>query len=72
MGTNRTTAFAADVQRLIEPFNVGGFGDPARHNKYPVRADDLLDARHKVGATREEIMDMLEKANFFAQPSVKG
>jgi FADH2 O2-dependent halogenase len=65
-------AFAADVQRLIEPFNVGGFGDPARHNEYPVRADDLLDARHKLGASREEIIAMLERAGFFARASVKG
>ena len=40
--------FAADVHRLIEPFNVGRFGDPARHNQYPVRADDLLEAGHKL------------------------
>jgi FADH2 O2-dependent halogenase len=63
--------FAADVQRLIEPFNVGGFGDPARHHRYPVRAEDLLDARHKLGASREEIIAMLEKAGFFAQASIK-
>jgi len=55
-------AFAADVQRLIEPFNVGGFGDPARHNRYAVLADDLLDARHKLGASREEIIAMLDKS----------
>jgi FADH2 O2-dependent halogenase len=65
-------ALAADVQRLIEPFNIGGFGDPARHNRYPVRADDLLDARHKLGASREEIIAMLERAGFFAQASVRG
>jgi FADH2 O2-dependent halogenase len=64
--------FAADVQRLIEPFNVGGFGDPGRHNKYPVHANDLLDARHKFGASREEIIGMLERGGFFAQASVKG
>ena len=63
-------AFAADVRRLIEPFNVGGFGDPARRNRYPVRADDLLDAAHKLGASREEIIAMLERAGFFAQASV--
>ena len=64
--------FAANVQRLIEPFNVGGFGEPARHNWYPVRADDLLDARHKLGASREEITAMLERGGFFTQASMKG
>jgi tetracycline 7-halogenase / FADH2 O2-dependent halogenase len=58
------TSFAADVQRVIEPFNVGGFGDPARHNRYAVRAGDLLDARHKLGASEEEIISMLETSGF--------
>jgi tetracycline 7-halogenase / FADH2 O2-dependent halogenase len=62
---------AADVQRLIEPFNVGGFGDPTRHDEYAVRADDLLDARQKLGASREDIIGMLERGGFFAQASVK-
>ncbi len=65
-------SFAAEVQRIIEPFNVGGFGDPARHNRYPVRAADLLDAAHKLGASREEIVAMLERAGFFAQVGEKG
>jgi FADH2 O2-dependent halogenase len=63
-------AIAGDVQRLIEPFNVGGFGDPARCNRYAVLADDLLDARNKLGASREEIIGLLEKSGFFAQASV--
>jgi tetracycline 7-halogenase / FADH2 O2-dependent halogenase len=67
---NRDGALAADVQRLIEPFNVGGFGDPARRNKYPVLAEDLLDAGWKLGASREDIISMLERAGFFTQASV--
>jgi FADH2 O2-dependent halogenase len=54
-----------DVLRLIEPFNVGGFGDPARGNRYPVRAEDLLDARSKLGASHEEIVALLEKSGFY-------
>jgi FADH2 O2-dependent halogenase len=65
-------AFAADIQRFIEPFNVGGFGDPARHNRYAVRADDLLDGAHKLGASREEIVALLDKSGFFEPTSVKG
>ena len=65
-------AFAVDILRFIEPFNVGGYGDPARHNRYAVRADDLLDARHKLGASREEITAMLDKSGFFAPTSVEG
>jgi FADH2 O2-dependent halogenase len=63
-------ALAGDVQQLIEPFNVGGFGDAARRNRYPVHADDLFEAGHKLGASREEIIGMLEKAGFFSRASV--
>ncbi len=56
-----------DVLRLIEPFNVGGFGDAARGNRYPVRGEDLLDARSKLGASHEEIVALLETAGFYAR-----
>ena len=53
-----------DVRRVIEPFNLGRFGDPALHNHYPVRAEDLLQARSKLGASREEILAMLDRTGF--------
>ncbi len=43
---------------------MGGFGDPARGNRYTVRGEDLLDARSKLGASYEEIVAMLDKAGF--------
>jgi len=70
-GPDETRAFTDEVRRLIEPFNLGGFGNPARHNWYPVMAEDLLDAGSKLGARREEIVAMLEKAGFFQPISVK-
>lgn len=54
----------SDVRALIEPFNLGGFGDPARGNHYPVCSKDLMDAAHKLGASRAEISAMLEKSGF--------
>ena len=63
-GADETRAFTEEVMRVIEPFNLGRFGDPALRNRYPVRAEDLLNARSKVGASREEIMAMLEKTGF--------
>jgi len=65
-GDAETRAFVEDVRRTIEPFNVGGFGDPARQNRYSVRAEDLLEAGTKLGVGREEILSMLEKSGFFA------
>ena len=59
-----TREFAEEVMRLIEPFNVGGFGDPSRRNWYPVCAEDLLRAGYKLGAGREEILAMLDKVRF--------
>jgi tetracycline 7-halogenase / FADH2 O2-dependent halogenase len=57
-------AFTRNIRRVIEPFNLGRFGDPALHNRYPVRAEDLLSARSKLGASREEIFAMLDKTGF--------
>jgi FADH2 O2-dependent halogenase len=64
-----TRAFTEEVVRVIEPFNVGGFGDASRHNWNPVRAEDLLHAAYKVGASEEEIMAMLDRSGFFAESS---
>jgi len=57
---------AGDVLRLIEPFNLGGFGEAERHNWYDVRAQDLLDAAPKLGVSQGEIVAMLDKSGFFA------
>ena len=64
-GVMDAPAFRKEVVRLIEPFNLGRFGDPARHNQYPVHAQDLLDAGFKVGASRKEIMSMLDRSGFW-------
>ncbi len=59
-----TRAFTEDVLRVIEPFNLGRFGDPDLGNHYPVRAEDLLEARSKLGVSRGEIFAMLERTGF--------
>jgi FADH2 O2-dependent halogenase len=69
-GAAETQVFAEEILRVIEPFNLGGFGNPACHNRYPVRGEDLLDAGSKLGASREEIIAMLDRAGFFEQTSV--
>jgi tetracycline 7-halogenase / FADH2 O2-dependent halogenase len=63
-GDDDAQAFTQEVLRVIEPFNLGRFGDPVLRNWYPVRAEDLLDARCKVGASREEIGAMLDRTGF--------
>jgi tetracycline 7-halogenase / FADH2 O2-dependent halogenase len=63
-GGLETQAFTEEVVRVIAPFNLGRFGDPALHNQYPVRAEDLLEAGSKLGADRAEIVAMLERSGF--------
>jgi FADH2 O2-dependent halogenase len=60
-----TRAFADEVLRVIAPFNVGRFGDPALRNCYPVCADDLLQAGLKFGVSRDEIVSMLDRSGFY-------
>jgi hypothetical protein len=57
--------FAGEVLGLIEPFNLGGFGAPARRDWYPVHAEDLLDAASKLGVSQQEIAAMLDRSGFF-------
>jgi tetracycline 7-halogenase / FADH2 O2-dependent halogenase len=63
-GAVDTEAFTEEVLRLIEPFNLGRFGDPSCRNRYPVRAEDLMNARSKLGASLEEIILMLDRTGF--------
>ena len=53
-----------DILRAIEPFNVAGLGQRSRRNWYPVDAEDLVRAAHKVGADRAAIMSLLERCGF--------
>lgn len=52
------------ILRAIEPFNLAALGDTARRNWYPCRADDLLTAKAKVGATREDIERLMARCGF--------
>lgn len=53
-----------EILRAIEPFDVAGLGNRDRCNWYPVEAEDLLRSAHKVNATREEILQMLDRCGF--------
>jgi FADH2 O2-dependent halogenase len=67
-GAADTRAFTEEVSRVIAPFNLGRFGDPALQNSYPVCAEDLLHAGSKLGASREEIVSMLDRSGFYRSP----
>jgi tetracycline 7-halogenase / FADH2 O2-dependent halogenase len=56
-----------DIHDAIEPINVAGLGRPERRNWYPVHADDVVDASAKLGASREDIFELLRRCGFSAQ-----
>ena len=47
------------IARAIEPLDVIGLSDGSRRNWYPVLAGDLVAARHKLGASAEEVEAMI-------------
>ena len=57
-------ALTRDILAAIEPFNVAGLGREGRRNWYPVEARDLFESADKLGATVEEIRDMLRRCGF--------
>ncbi|HYX21116.1 MAG TPA: FAD-dependent oxidoreductase [Thermoanaerobaculia bacterium] len=59
------------IARAVEPLDVIGLSDLSRRNWYPVLSEDLLAARRKLGATREEIEAML-RATMPAAPVTSG
>lgn len=52
------------VFRVIEPIDVAGLGKRNRRNWYPVEAEDLLESARKLEASREEILQMLDRCGF--------
>ncbi len=55
----------AEVHRIITPIDVAGLTRTPANSFYPADADDLFAAAPRLGATREEISSLLERAGFF-------
>lgn len=53
-----------DVLRAIEPIDVAGLARPDRSSRYPVEAEDILGSAAKLGTSRTEILQMLERCGF--------
>jgi FADH2 O2-dependent halogenase len=68
-GGSERTALVDRIDRAIEPFDVAGLGDRERRDWYPVRADDLMQAASRFGATPGELHALLERCGF-AEPIV--
>jgi tetracycline 7-halogenase / FADH2 O2-dependent halogenase len=50
--------------KSIDAINIAGLADPARRNWYPALADDLLQNCWKLGVSREEVEQMLQRIGF--------
>lgn len=59
-------AVIEEILRVIEPVDVAGLENRARRGWYTVDAEDLLRSAHKVGASRDEILQMLARCGFNA------
>lgn len=57
-------AVIEEIRRVIAPLDVAGLADRTRRNWYPVDAEDLLRAAHKVHTSRAEVLQMLERCGF--------
>ncbi|MDQ7041109.1 MAG: FAD-dependent oxidoreductase [Rhodothermus sp.] len=53
------------IQKALEPFDVAGLCTD-REGFYPARAEDVLDACHKIPASREEVWRSLKQSGFLA------
>ncbi|HEX4308509.1 MAG TPA: FAD-dependent oxidoreductase [Acidobacteriaceae bacterium] len=62
-----SAALIREILAAIEPFDIAGLGRPERRNWYPVDADDLFNGADKLGATHDEISDMLRRCGFHAK-----
>jgi FADH2 O2-dependent halogenase len=54
------------IREAIAPLDVIGLSDRSRRNWYPVDAADLLAARRKVGATEEDVRQLLIRSGLAA------
>ena len=57
----RRRAIMASVLAAIEPVDVVGLSDPARRGWYPFEIEPLLASAAKLGAAREDVVEMVER-----------
>ena len=59
-----SVALIEDVLRAIEPIDLAGLARRDRCNWYPVDAEDILGSAAKLGVSRREVSQMLERCGF--------
>ena len=61
-------ALDARLDRAIEPFDTAGLLDRGRRGWYPVLASDILASSAKLGATRADLVRLLQRTGFSLGP----
>jgi FADH2 O2-dependent halogenase len=64
LSKNESNELIEGILRAIEPVDVAGLRRRNRRNWYPVHAEDLVSARAKLGANREDICELLRRCGF--------
>jgi FADH2 O2-dependent halogenase len=64
MSKDESDELITDILTAIEPINVAGLGLCERRNWYPVLANDLMAAAGKLGASSDDIADLLRRCGF--------
>lgn len=62
-------AVIEEARCLIEPIDLIGLGSPDRQNWFPADTEELLCNAYKVGASRAEVSQMLERCGFSGSTS---
>jgi FADH2 O2-dependent halogenase len=60
----KTQVLIQELLQIIQPIDVAGLGRLERGNWYPVDARDLLKSSHKLNASHDEVVQMLERCGF--------
>jgi tetracycline 7-halogenase / FADH2 O2-dependent halogenase len=68
LSKDESDQLSKEIQDAIEPINVAGLGRHERRNWYPVEANDLMNAAGKLKASREEIVELLNRCGFNPNP----
>ena len=62
--SEKAATFLSELEHPVNAINVAGLADPAQRNWHPCRAEDLLENCWKLGASRDEVREMLRRTGF--------
>ncbi|MDA1276256.1 MAG: FAD-dependent oxidoreductase [Verrucomicrobia bacterium] len=69
---NQRNNLLRQISNTIAPVDVAGLSDLSRRGWYPAKAEDLLNAAHKLDTNRAAINEMLVRTGFFNDHEILG